>query len=78
MCKKSGNFADAIKSLSSALNLMNSKSPAATYDKLGLIDKGNVYVEIIDTLHIVGQTADAERVLEEATEDLKDTPDEAT
>ncbi|XP_050293241.1 tetratricopeptide repeat protein 21B-like [Anthonomus grandis grandis] len=66
--KHNGNYADAIKALTTALTLSN---------EVSLVDKAAIYVELIDTLNLLGQTDDALKILEEATEDLDGTPEES-
>lgn len=70
--KNSGNYPDAINYFSTALNLFGIKS----YDT-ALLEKASIYVELIDTLNIIGQTEESTKILEEATEELKGTPEEA-
>ncbi|XP_019763181.2 tetratricopeptide repeat protein 21B isoform X1 [Dendroctonus ponderosae] len=72
--KHSGNYGDAIKALSTALTLMNI---TVKNNDVSLIDKASIYVELIDTLNIVGQSDEAQKILEEATHDLQGTPEEA-
>ncbi|CAH1154815.1 unnamed protein product, partial [Phaedon cochleariae] len=79
--KNSSNFPDAIRALSTALSLVNIKSEVKSKDgaenSVTLVEKASIYVELIDTLNIVGQTDEAVKVLEDATEELRGTPEEA-
>jgi len=68
--KNSGNHARAVKSLNTALDLISSSN------KVSLADKASMYVELIDTLNMTGQTEEALKALEEANNDLRDTPEE--
>lgn len=75
--KNTNNYADAIKALSTALSLVNIKSKDNPQIDVSLVEKASIYVELIDTLNIVGQADEAAKVLEDATEELKGTPEEA-
>ncbi|XP_066149408.1 tetratricopeptide repeat protein 21B-like [Euwallacea fornicatus] len=66
--KHYNNHPGAIKALTTALTLMGDVS---------LIDKASIYIELIDSLNLVGQTEEALKVLEEATKDLQGTPEES-
>lgn len=70
--KISGNYPDALNYFSTALNLMSNKST-----KINLSEKATIYIELIDTLNVVGQTNEAAKTLEIATNELKGTPEEA-
>lgn len=70
--KNSGNYSDAINFFSTALSLMEIKT-----NEIGIIEKSSIYIELIDTLNIVGQVDEASKILESATEELKGTPEEA-
>ncbi|KAL1513227.1 hypothetical protein ABEB36_002663 [Hypothenemus hampei] len=71
--KHTSNYGGAIKALTTALSLANTKKIPNQQP----IDKASIYVELIDTLNIVGQADEALKVLEEATEDLKETQEES-
>ncbi|KAG5885606.1 hypothetical protein JTB14_024787 [Gonioctena quinquepunctata] len=75
--KNANNYADAIRSLSTALNLVNIRSKGKPQPEVSLVEKASIYVELIDTLNIVGQTDEALKVLEDATQELRGTPEEA-
>ncbi|XP_030747713.1 tetratricopeptide repeat protein 21B-like [Sitophilus oryzae] len=68
--KNSHNYAEAIRALTTALSLVKEK-------KSFLTEKTAIYVELIDTLNIVGQTDESLKVLEEAAEDLRGSPEES-
>ncbi|KAF7266424.1 hypothetical protein GWI33_020255 [Rhynchophorus ferrugineus] len=68
--KNSQNYMEAIRSLTSALNL-------AKENKASLAEKSSIYVELIDTLNIVGQTDESLKILEEAADDLKGSSEES-
>ncbi|XP_060525880.1 tetratricopeptide repeat protein 21B-like isoform X2 [Cylas formicarius] len=68
--KYAGNYADCIKALTTALNLVEGD--------VALVEKASIYVELIDTLNVIGQQEQANQVLEKATEDLKGTAEEAS
>lgn len=70
--KNAENYPDAINFFSSALNLIGIKSV-----EISLMEKASIYVELIDTLNIVGQNVEAVKLLEDATIELKGTPVEA-
>lgn len=70
--KNSANYADAINFFSTALSLIG-----LTTSDIDLTDRACVYVELIDTLNTVGQTEESAKILEDATEELKGTPEEA-
>lgn len=72
--KHTSNYGDAIKALTTALTLVNI---TVKNNDVYLIDKASIYVELIDTLNIVGQTDEALKILEEATQDLQGTPEES-
>ncbi|CAG9772405.1 unnamed protein product [Ceutorhynchus assimilis] len=72
--KNSGNYGDAIKALTTALSLLNT---TVKNNDVSLVDKASIYVELIDSLNIVGQTDEALKILEEATQDLQGTPEES-
>lgn len=46
-------------------------------NEMGLLEKSSIFVELIDTLNIVGQTDEAAKLLSDATEELKGTPEES-
>lgn len=68
--KRNGNYGKAVKSLNTALDLISSSN------KVSLADKASMYVELIDTLNMTGQTEEALKALEEANSDLQGTPEE--
>lgn len=70
--KNSGNYPDALNFLSTALNLMSNKST-----EINPTDTATIYVELIDTLNVVGQSDEATKTLEVAINELKGTPEEA-
>lgn len=45
--------------------------------QINVMEKGAIYVELIDTLNIVGQSDEAAKLLADATEDLKGSSEEA-
>ncbi|KAJ8937364.1 hypothetical protein NQ314_011910 [Rhamnusium bicolor] len=75
--KNTSNYADAIKSLTTALSLVNIKSKDNLQSDISLVERASIYVELIDTLNIVGQADEATKILEDATEELQGTPEEA-
>ncbi|CAH1992661.1 unnamed protein product [Acanthoscelides obtectus] len=68
--KNSRNYSEAIKSLNTALSLSKK-------EKVGLADIAGMYVELLDALHFMQRTEEAEKLLEEASEELKGSPEEA-
>nr|CAH7760444.1 unnamed protein product [Callosobruchus chinensis] len=68
--KNSRNYPDAIKSLNTALALSKKGN-------VGLADIAGIYVELLDALHLTQRTEEADKLLEEASEELKGTPEEA-
>ncbi|KAJ8941157.1 hypothetical protein NQ318_004277 [Aromia moschata] len=75
--KNTSNYADAIKSLTTALSLVNIKSNHGKQMDVSLVERASMYVELIDTLNVVGQTEEAAKILENATGELRGTPEEA-
>lgn len=70
--KNSGNYPDALNFFSTALSLMSNKSM-----EINPRDTAMIYIELIDTLNVTGQTDEAAKTLEVAINELKGTPEEA-
>lgn len=70
--KNSGNYPDALNFFSTALTLMGIES-----NEVSLMEKASIYLELIDTLNTVGQSDEAAKTLEDATKELRGTPEEA-
>lgn len=69
--KNANNYADAIKSLTTALSLANGSGKERAQHDVTLVERSSIYVELIDTLNIVGQTDEAAKILEDATNELQ-------
>lgn len=75
--KNTSNYADAIKSLTTALGLVNTSLKNRMQSNVSLLERSSIYIELIDTLNIVGQTDEAAKILEDATDELQGTPEES-
>ncbi|KAJ8985639.1 hypothetical protein NQ317_015135 [Molorchus minor] len=74
--KYTNNHTDAIKSLTTALSLVNIPLKETSWLNISLVDKASIYVELIDALNMVGRNDEAAKILEDATEELTGTPEE--
>ncbi|KAL3276921.1 hypothetical protein HHI36_012288 [Cryptolaemus montrouzieri] len=77
--KKMNNLQDSIKSLTAAINIFNEKKSKTDISNKNddLNTKAAIFIELIDAHNQIGQTDEAMKILEEATEALQKTPEES-
>lgn len=79
--KNLNNIPDTIKSLTTALTLVNINPQSTTYKKdqndLTLIERASIYIELIEAHNMIGQNDEAAKLLETAVEEFQGTPEEA-
>ncbi|KAK9880974.1 hypothetical protein WA026_014326 [Henosepilachna vigintioctopunctata] len=73
--KKLNNLQDSIKSLTSAITIMNADESIGHPKNMN--EKAAIFIELIDAHNQIGQVDEAMRLLEEATEELQKTPEES-
>nr|XP_022900469.1 tetratricopeptide repeat protein 21B-like [Onthophagus taurus]XP_022900470.1 tetratricopeptide repeat protein 21B-like [Onthophagus taurus]XP_022900471.1 tetratricopeptide repeat protein 21B-like [Onthophagus taurus] len=75
--KHKNNYEEAIKYFTMALNLANLKQKKSFIDEVSLPDKSLIYIELINMHNLLKQIHEASKLLQDAIEEFKDTPEEA-